>query len=144
MHGILRLCGAGGHAGEQTGSLVKGADFERGDVPMCEAMVVHHLSDGVNGGVGPAADRIGLDVIIGHGPAGAESVPELRHIWRLNRNGRRAGEAALREKSGCEADQRAHARAVMEHRRVVNLAHHLAAGAVVFGDAHGVAEDLRL
>ena len=111
---------------------------------MVQIVVLHQFAGGVDGGVGPAADGVGFDVVLGHGPAGAEIVPKLRDIRRLSRNGRRAGEAALREKSGCEAHQRAHAGAVMEHGGIVDLAHHLAAGAVVFSAAHGVAEDLRL
>ena len=59
---------------------------------------------------------------------------------RLDRDRRRAGEAALGEHGGGQPGQGADPRAVMQHRRGGDLAHHLAARAVIFGNAERLAQ----
>ena len=92
--------------------------------------------DSLNWGLGPATDRVGFEVLLQNEPA----LTQIRPVFRgaFDRDGRRTGEAFRRQQNGRDAGHRAPACAIFEHGGMVNAAHHLAAGAVIFGNAQRV------
>ena len=74
---------------------MEGVDADFPDIVMCQAVRHHQFADAVNRRMGPAADRIGLHILVGHDPARAEVGPDIRHFFGLDGDRRRAGEPLL-------------------------------------------------
>ena len=87
------------HGWEKRGGIVEGADFDACDPVGVEAVRVDHLAEGVDGGMGPAADRVGFDVVFGDGPAGAEIGPEVLDVVIFDGDSGGTFEAVFGEKS---------------------------------------------
>ena len=137
---ILRHRGAVGHALEQTGAFMEGVDLDVSYVIGAEPVCQHQITHAVDRRMRPAADRIGLYILRLHHPAAAEIGPEGCRLFSLDRDRRRAGETTFGQNGRGDTDHRTPARPVMQHAGVRDLAHHLAAGAVIFGDADGLAK----
>ena len=71
-------------------------------------------------------------------PRSRQSARIARARVEIDGLGRRAGEAVLREIGRTDAGERAHRRAVLQHRRMLDDAHQRRARAVVLGDAERV------
>ena len=138
--GILGCRRRLGNTLEQTHPFMEGVDADVPDILMRQAVRHHQFADAVNRRMRPAADRIGLHILVGHDPARTQVGPDTRHLVGLDGDGRRAGESLLGKDGGRNADHCTPARPVMEHAGAGDLAHHLASRAVIFGDADGLAE----
>ena len=97
----------------------------------------------IQGGMGPATDRIGFDIVPDHGPVLPQIAPDMRQFRRLHGDRRGTCKAALGHQKSLRPNERPHARTVMQHRGIVDLAHHLAARSVIFGDAQRLAQNRR-
>ena len=137
---ILRRCRRLGNALEKAHPFMEGVDADFPDIVMCQVVRHHQFADAVDRCMGPAADRIGFHILVGHDPARAEVRPDIRHLVGLNGDRRRAGEPLLGKDGGRNPDHGTPPRPVMKHARAGDLAHHLASRPVIFGDADGLAE----
>ena len=101
----------------------------------------HEPKGGLDRRLRPAADGPWLEILLHDPPALAEIAPDLARP--IEQEGRRAGETIGREKRRRHTRERAPARTVLHHGRMVDAAQHLAARAVIFGGAERVARLLR-
>ena len=111
-------------------------NFDMGDRLGGQVVGAAQMQGGFDRGLCPAADRVGFVILFEHVPARAEIGPERRCLFHGECGG--AGEAGQGEVHRRNAGHGAPAGAVLDHCRGVDTAHHLAAGAVIFGDAERV------
>ena len=119
---------------------MEGIDLDVTDVIGAKTIRQHQITHAVDRRMCPAADRIRLYILRLHDPAAAKIGPEGCRLLSLDRDRRRTGKAAFGKDGRGDADHRTPARPVMQHAGIRDLAHHLAAGAMIFGDADGLAK----
>jgi hypothetical protein len=82
--------------------------------------------------------------LFGREAAAAEIAPVTSRFRLLNRDRGGARESLLRQKACAQARHTPPARAILDHLRIIDAAHHLAAGSVVFGNPERLARLLRI
>jgi len=92
-----------------------------------------------DGRLRPAANRVRLEVLLGDEPSVTQIGPNAGYVSAFDCQRWRAGKATAGHQPGTDAGHRSPARAVLNHGRIVNAAHHRQAWAVVFSDAQCVA-----
>ena len=109
---------------------MEGDDFDLINLRGLNVMGLAQLERCLNRWLGPAAHRIGFEILLAQVPICAKILPVFRRLLDGQRRG--AGKAAKRQFYRRNPGHSAPACAVFEHCGVVNAAHHLAARAVVF------------
>ena len=92
----------------------------------------------------PAAHRIGLEILLVDAPARAHIAPQAGDVIAFQGDCRRPGKAFARQTCRRRPRHGAPARTVLDHGRIVDAAHHLAARAVVLGNAQRLAGRCRV
>ena len=86
----------------------------------------------------PATDGMGLHILSQDFPVRTQGLPERGGFRIFDRHGWRARETLLRQQRCTHAGHRAPAAAIFDHRRVVDTAHHLRTGAIIFSNPQRV------
>ena len=132
----MRRIGICRAVGRQPHGFVKGLNLDMRHIPSNQPMFAAQFKYRLDRGLRPAAHRVGFIILFFDQPAVAQITPVF---WRLfQRQGRGTGKATLCKICRRGPGHRPPARAVFDHGRVINTAHHLTARPVIFGDAKGV------
>ncbi len=136
---ILRGLGALWRARRQTQRLVKGGHLDPVDIPRRQAMPLAQVKRCAHRRLRPAAHRKRFEILLKDEPALPKVGPDIRNLGRFHRHRRRTGKAIRRQIGRRHPRHRAPARPILEHRGMVDAAHHLTAWSVILGDPDGLA-----